>query len=281
MFRLVSAPEWLTSTTGGFWYFTDPPSPPFQTYGNLSYSDGMYGVSPFATLYGRIYSTDIGLSIKTALEQLELLYTHVRHEPTGLVLHGYDASRRAPWAESATGSSPVVWGRAMAWYMIGLLDTLEIASSDAQLRNSTEYNRMLTMLCELSTANLQAVLKSAQQTGFYGVWQVVDRPGEPDNFLEASASAMMTFILAKALRLGYLDNVLVEKNFVMLQQLHHSLPQIHEPQRQVEGIVRSMFKELLRSFVVVNAKRELEFHGTSAMSSLHIDKLDYHVSDIS
>jgi rhamnogalacturonyl hydrolase YesR len=38
-----------------------------------------------------------------------------------------------------------------------------------------------------------------------GVWfQIVDMPGEPGNYREASASAMLTYFLAKAVNRGYL-----------------------------------------------------------------------------
>jgi unsaturated rhamnogalacturonyl hydrolase len=36
-------------------------------------------------------------------------------------------------------------------------------------------------------------------------WDVLDQPNRPGNYLEASASSMFTYALAKGARLGYLD----------------------------------------------------------------------------
>jgi unsaturated rhamnogalacturonyl hydrolase len=41
-----------------------------------------------------------------------------------------------------------------------------------------------------------------KETGLW--WQVMDKNGEPGNYLEASASSMFVYALAKGVRLGYL-----------------------------------------------------------------------------
>ena len=44
---------------------------------------------------------------------------------TGLLYHGWDESRKQRWADPTTGRSPNFWDRAMGWYAMALVDTLD------------------------------------------------------------------------------------------------------------------------------------------------------------
>ena len=256
----------LTNHQGGFWYFVDPP-PPYETYGNLSYSDGMYGFAPFAALYEQIYG-DSHLNLETVLHQFELIYDHCLHKDTGLIVHGYDASRRAPWAHPVTGASPIVWGRSLAWYTIGLVDVLEIAGALPDHVHARSFQRIRTIFQRLALAETAAIRTSAQTTGRYGVWQVFDMPGAPSNFVEASATAMITYALAKGVRLGYLHGF----------DDHGVHP--YQKLRDVEdvlSITRAMYNDLLAHFIVHKNDGTLDYTGTSIISSLHVPKPDYYV----
>ena len=249
---------------GGLWYYADP-QPPEESYGNLSYSDGMYGFAPFATLYSRTYN-DSHLNPTSVLHQLELIYNHCLQYESGLIVHGYDASRHAPWANPITGASPIVWGRGLAWYTVGLVDALEIigASSNPDTVHSRSIERMRTIFKRLALAEIEAIRKSARKTGRYGVWQVVDMPGKPDNFVEASASAMVTYALAKGIRLGYLEG-------------GADLGPAGTKAESALDIVRATYSDLLTHFVVRNANGTLNYTGTSIVASLGVSKLDYSV----
>ena len=229
----------------------------------------MYGFAPFATLYGQIYD-DIYLNPTSILHQLELIYTHCLHPETGLLVHGYDASRHAPWADPVSGASPIVWGRSLAWYTIGLVDALEIASASPKLdpEHARSVKRMRTIYQQLALAEIAALRNSERKTGRYGVWQVFDVPGGPDNFVEASASAMLTYALAKGIRLGYLEGV--EENDLRSQ----NVLRIAE---SAMDVVRATYNDLLTHFVVLNENNTLDYTGTSTIASLHIPKPDYYV----
>ena len=230
----------------------------------------MYGFAPFATLYGETYG-DSHLSLGHAFTQLQLIYQHCLHKPTGLIVHGYDASRRAPWADPKTGASPVVWGRSLAWYTIGLLDALEIARSSPDLMHTKEYGHMQTIFHSLVTAEANAIRKSAEETGRYGVWQVLDQPGKEDNWIEASASAMIMYALAKGVRLGFLAS----SNDV---EGSYSLPQKQmQDQEGMLDLALAIYKDILAHFVVQAANGTLDYKGTSIISSLHINNPDYQV----
>ncbi len=229
----------------------------------------MYGFAPFATLYGQVYA-DNNLNLDHALHQLELIYNHCLHDDTGLIVHGYDASNRAPWADPVTGASPVIWGRSLAWYTIGLVDALEIAETSPDPVHARSLTRMRAIFQRLALAEVAAVRKSARKTGRYGVWQVVDRAGEVDNFVEASATAMVTYALAKGVRLGYLDRHAFDRDAVESQQSVQGV-------ESVLDVARAMYGDLLAHFVVRNGNGTLDYVGTSVIASLHVPNPDYHV----
>ena len=51
----------------------------------------------------------------------------MRDSATGLFYHAWDdsaAGTKAAWADPTTGRSPSVWGRALGWYAMSLVDLL-------------------------------------------------------------------------------------------------------------------------------------------------------------
>ncbi|PLN86946.1 Six-hairpin glycosidase [Aspergillus taichungensis] len=237
---------------GGLWYYANPPAP-YNYYGDASYSDGMYGYAPYAALWGSI-TGDESLNLDTALTQLELVYRNARDPATGLVKHGYELSHNASWADALTGASPIIWGRSLAWYTVGLVDALELAVARSPgVVATVTYHRIEALLRDIVTAEIEAVNKSVNETGRYGIWQVVDQPGTPGNFIESSAGALITFALAKSLRLGYM----------------------RDKHGRVSVLVRRMHQDLVETFVRVNQQGTLDYLGTSAMASLHQPKVDY------
>ncbi|KAI1212780.1 glycoside hydrolase family 105 protein [Annulohypoxylon truncatum] len=177
---------------GGLWYFTYP---------QWSYLDGMYSFAPFYTVYtvGTAGSSGSDANATAALDdvdfQLDLLWTHTRNATTGLLAHGYDASKTAVWANPSTGASPHVWGRSLGWYAVALVETLEALPKSA----CTVRGNVLEKLRLLAGALVEAV---DPVTG--GWWQVLDQPGRAGNYIESSGSAMFAYALLKGARLGYL-----------------------------------------------------------------------------
>ena len=231
----------------------------------------MYGFAPFATLYGLTYN-DTHVNPTSALHQLELIHTHCLHQATGLIVHGYDASRRAPWADPMTGASPIVWGRSLAWYTVGLVDALEItgASTNPNPIYARSVERMRTIFQHLARAEIAAIRKSARKTGRHGVWQVVEMPGRTDNFVEASASALLTYALAKGIRLGYLGGVDDDGGADLRSQNVRG-------NESARDVVRATYDDLLAHFVVRTENGTLDYMGTSSIASLMVPKPDYYV----
>ena len=128
------------------------------------------------------------------INQFVLMEKHARDEKTGLLVHGYDDSREQKWADPQTGRSRTFWSRAMGWYAMGLIETLDYLPLDHPRRGE-----LIAILQRLAGA----VVKVQDPSGVW--WQVLDQPGRQGNYLESSASSMFSFVLLKASRLGYID----------------------------------------------------------------------------
>ncbi|KAI0750130.1 Six-hairpin glycosidase-like protein [Daedaleopsis nitida] len=172
---------------GGLWYYVYP---------EWSYLDGMASLAPFWTLYADHFERGHQPGVvDSVVRQMELLWQHCRTE-SGLLVHGYDESKTAVWADPETGASPIVWGRSLGWYALALADTLELLPREAVRARLHLTGRFK----ELAAAVVRAV---DENTGAW--WQVVDQPGREGNYIESSASAMFAYSLLKGLRLGYLE----------------------------------------------------------------------------
>ncbi|HEV8247918.1 MAG TPA: glycoside hydrolase family 88 protein, partial [Polyangiaceae bacterium] len=95
----------------------------------------------------------------------------------------------------ATGTSPNFWGRSVGWYSMALVDVLEFLP-----KNHPKRAALLAVL-----ERLAAAIAAAQDPMKSVWWQVLDAPKRPKNYLEASASSMFVYALAKGVKNGWLD----------------------------------------------------------------------------
>jgi unsaturated rhamnogalacturonyl hydrolase len=154
--------------------------------------DGLYMAEPFYAEYAALFHEDN--AFKDITRQFVLKEQHARDANTGLLYHGWDESRQQRWANKTTGRSPNFWGRAMGWYSMALVDALEFYPENHPGRDS---------LLQILKRTAAAVQK--YQDPVSGCWyQVLDKPKGKGNYLEASASSMFVYALAKGVRLGYL-----------------------------------------------------------------------------
>jgi unsaturated rhamnogalacturonyl hydrolase len=83
----------------------------------------------------------------------------------------------------------------MGWYLLALVDTLEILPKDTPDRD---------FLVQILEKTLKALVNYQDEAS--GVWyQVTDKGHEKGNYLEASCSSMFVCAMAKGIRLGVLD----------------------------------------------------------------------------
>jgi unsaturated rhamnogalacturonyl hydrolase len=170
---------------GGFWHK--------QIYPQQMWLDGLYMGQPFFAQYAAAFGEPAAYD--DIARQFLLVARHTRDPRTGLMYHAWDAARAQPWADTATGLSPNVWARAMGWYVVGVVETLDHFPADHPDRAAIVQT--LKDAAE-GIARVQDPL-----TGLW--WDVMDQPNRAGNYLEASASSMFAYALAKGARLGYLD----------------------------------------------------------------------------
>lgn len=161
-------------------------------YPNQVWLDGTYMALPFLAMYENTFGKgDIG----DIMQQLRTVRKRMRDPKTGLYYHGYDASRKAFWADPETGLSKNFWLRAIGWFSLALTDLTEILPKGMEER---------TELADILRELLEAISHYADpETGMY--LQVVDQKGREGNYPETSGSAMIACAMLKGARLGVLD----------------------------------------------------------------------------
>ncbi|RYY40135.1 MAG: glycoside hydrolase family 88 protein [Chitinophagaceae bacterium] len=171
------------TSEGSFWHK--------KIYPGQVWLDGLYMGQPFYAQYAKAFGNHKAFDDIT--RQFVLIEGHARDAKTGLLYHGWDETRQQRWADKTTGLSPNVWGRALGWYGMALVDVLDYYPSGHPGRDS-----LMRILDRFATAVVRVQDKS-------GAWyDVPTHPKKPKNYLEASASAMLVYTLAKGVRKGYL-----------------------------------------------------------------------------
>ncbi|HEX8142774.1 MAG TPA: glycoside hydrolase family 88 protein [Pyrinomonadaceae bacterium] len=172
------------TSEGGFWHK--------KIYPNQMWLDGLYMGEPFYAEYAATFHE--AAAFDDIAKQFILMEQHARDSKTGLLYHGWDESRQQRWADPQTGRSPNFWGRAMGWYAMALVDSLEHFPKDHPKRGEL-----------IAILNRLAAAVEKYQEPKSGLWyQVLDKGGAEGNYLEASASCMFVYALAKGVRQGYL-----------------------------------------------------------------------------
>ena len=255
------------NANGGLWYYNNVNN--LTAYQNLSYLDGMYSYAPFVTILSQLddsYAHPL-ISLESALQQVQLLYD-ICVQPSGLLVHGYDALKAHQWANASTGASPEVWGRSLAWYSLGILNTLEAAAWSPDSLCSEAYATLKLVFQRVMHAQVRAAERSKSLTGVPGVWQVVDRPGGAGNYVEASSSFMTVYTLLRGARLQLLGD----------RQQHDTAAE-HEQQTNYTSSVVSVATEIYESvsaeYLITYTNGSLSLNGTSIVASLSPQNVSY------
>ena len=171
---------------GGFWHK--------KRYPNQMWLDGLYMGSTFYADYATAFNEEGDFN--DIANQFILAEQHTRDPKTGLLYHAWDESHAERWADPKTGLSPNFWARADGWYAMALVDVLDDFPT-----NNPKRAELIAILNRLAVA-----LQKYQDPGS-GLWyEVMDKGSEKGNYLEASASSMFVYALAKGVRKGYLPN---------------------------------------------------------------------------
>jgi len=208
---------------GGFWHK--------KRYTNQMWLDGLYMAEPFYAEYAATFHDDTAFN--DIANQFILIEQHTRDTKTGLLYHGWDAEHKERWANQKTGLSQNFWGRADGWYAMALVDVL-----DKFPANNPKRAQLLTIFNRLAAAIQK------YQDPKTGLWyQLLDKPNEPGNYPEASASSMFVYMLAKGAREGYLPESYL-------------------------AVAKKGYKGIVDKFIETSADGQLMLNGTVAVGGL-------------
>lgn len=217
---------------GGFWHKL--------MYPHQMWLDGLYMGQPFAVEYGSVAGK--GELFDDAARQFELSYRHTIDAKTGLLRHGWDESKQMGWADRKSGVSPEIWGRAMGWYLMAIVDCLDYLPADHPKRPW-----LISTLASLSKS------LERYQDPATGMWyQILDKGDAPGNWHETSATAMFAYAMAKGARKGYLP-------------------------KEARGVAEKAYAGLLEHHVYLSEQKRLAFTGTVKVGTLNasVSKGDY------
>lgn len=169
---------------GNFWHK--------KIYPNQIWLDGLYMGQPFYMQYEVEFN-----ECKNCMDSYKQFLTVnqlMKDKKTGLYYHAYDSSREMYWCDKETGLSKHFWLRALGWFAMALVDTMEIMP-ESLLAEKTKLNEIYRDL-------IDSMLKYQDESGMW--YQVVDLGDRAPNYLETSGTAIYAYAIMKSIRLGFL-----------------------------------------------------------------------------
>jgi unsaturated rhamnogalacturonyl hydrolase len=194
------------------------------TYPNQQWLDAIFMSQPFLVKYGALFADaaapgDASRCFAMSTQQIKLAAEHTFDPATQLYRHAWNGAADGKWLGLAPPSktapldgvavSPILWSRSLGWLLAGVVDVLD------DLPKTHPDRPALLAIIE----NIAQGLKRYQDP-VSGLWyQVIDVMNGPlpanggyptetvaavGNWLETSSSALFTYGLAKAVRMGYL-----------------------------------------------------------------------------
>lgn len=169
-----------------------------KIYTNQMWLDGLYMGQPFYAEWAQLF--DEPAIFDDVTRHFVVMEQVSRDEKTGLLLHGWDESKQQKWSDPVTGKSPNVWGRALGWYGMAMVDALDYFPENHKGRDS---------ILQILNRFAKAIVDYQDPTT--GLWyDVVDKGNEPKNYFESSAAAMLVYTMVKGVRKNYLPDSYME-----------------------------------------------------------------------
>lgn len=173
--------------SGSFWHK--------DIYPNQVWLDGLYMGQPFYMEYETRFNDR--RNYDDIFSQFKFVIENMRNPLNGLYFHAMDTSRKMFWCDKVTGLSQNCWLRALGWYSMALLDTLDkVDNSDHK------YDAGCKMLQDAFVDLMNSMIRYQDESGMW--YQVVNFGGMDRNYLETSGSSIMAYALLKGVRLGIL-----------------------------------------------------------------------------
>ncbi len=212
------------TSEGGFWHK--------GRYPHQMWLDGLYMGAPFyAECIQRFHEPDS--LYDDVINQFVIVAKHTYDPATGLYRHAWDESREQRWADPVTGQASQVWGRAMGWFAMALVDVLDFIPA-----NHPRRGELIGILKTVS----QGIEK--YQDAKTGVWyQVMDKGDDGRNYLEATCSSMFVYALLKAV-----DKEYIETNYL--------------------GVAKKGYEGILKTFITVDGNGLVSLNQCCAVAGL-------------
>jgi unsaturated rhamnogalacturonyl hydrolase len=174
------------TSQGGFWHK--------KRYPSQMWLDGLFMGAPFYAEYTKIFDGPAA-DYDDVVKQFRLIDEHLYDKNSGLFFHGWDESKKESWVNPATGTSSNFWGRGLGWFAMAQVDVLDFLP-----KNHPGRADIIALIKKTS----DGIVK--HQNAASGLWwQVLDQGGKEGNYLEATASTMFVYSMAKAVNNGYLS----------------------------------------------------------------------------
>jgi rhamnogalacturonyl hydrolase YesR len=160
---------------------------------NQAWVDGVFMGQIFLARYASLLG-DKEFAFNEVVKQITLIAGHCQ-KANGLLLHGWDESKMAGWANKSTGLAAEVWSEGLGWYAVLIADVFDyLPESHPGYGKLREIHKKL---CE--------GIRNSQDPKT-GLWcQVVDKCGEPGNWNETSGTGMFIYLLEKSINSGYIS----------------------------------------------------------------------------
>ncbi|MDB6115834.1 MAG: glycosyl hydrolase family 88, partial [Lacunisphaera sp.] len=223
------------TSEGGFWHK--------KRYPHQMWLDGIYMASPFLAQYAVRFKEPA--LFDDVAKQLVLMDRHSYDPATGLYWHAWDESHSQSWADPKTGFSPNFWSRAIGWYGMAIVDTLDYLPV-----SQPEIDGIVGILKRVADG---VVRWQDPKSGVW--WQIPNLGTRPGNYLESSGSAMFVYFLAKGVNKGYL------------------------PREKYEAAIRQGYQGLLDQFIKTNPDGSIRLTSVCSGAGLGYTTADGRVRD--
>ncbi len=175
---------------GGMWHKT--------IYPQQMWLDGQYMGLPFYLEYVKRFGTkdEYDKAYDFVCNQVKLVTDHTLCPDCKLYHHAWDSAHKQSWANKKTGRAPHVWGRAVGWLMMTLVDCLAIRY-DNHVPDGSGNDTLVGVLNYITDK-----LLPLQDPKTHTWQQVLDCTGKKGNYQEMTCSSMFAYTMLKGSRIN-------------------------------------------------------------------------------
>lgn len=177
-----------------------------EIYPDQVWLDGLYMVLPFYSMYDKRFNNY--MNNYDIINQFESVRENLYSKKYKLYYHAKDFSLKAFWAHKSTGLSKGFWGRSIGWLAAALVDVYENIEEKFKIKIKRIY------------VNLIKGLMNYQDSESKLFYQIINKKDIYGNYIEISASSLISYSLMKAHNLKMLDESYYNIGYEMFCRIH-------------------------------------------------------------